>query len=232
MFTKVSQLLSSSQRTSHCIASIDAITKALTEIDNGHSLHAEEANRIKHEAIQRWRLLKSRQRDLAEIEEEIKDDVDFMVAQARTEAATWRVEARQKEVDSVKNRQRRSKERQVFDARSTLIDSLIRQDSDPMMTTPFIEMRYILDSRHPGEAAFQSLEEFEVAIRDQFASQTDATAKKMARIRWEFSFAHALHWVVRCAFGFLILVLLVDEAIHILHRAMVHPNSLWRVDIE
>ncbi|WP_159047226.1 hypothetical protein [Streptomyces sp. XY332] len=174
-----------------------------------------EAKKIKKEANARLRRLDAGE-DSAQLEAEIMNDVALMALQARAEAAAWRAEARKKEFEAAKIRIERAAQSRELDARGRLSGALIEQIDDVDLAETLRKQQAALDAmRRSSEASAASFYSLAATLPDLYAKQGDIVARKVSRIKWEFSLSRALRKSWRVTFGFFLLVLGVDKAIKV-----------------
>ncbi|KOY56327.1 hypothetical protein ADK59_19515 [Streptomyces sp. XY332] len=150
------------------------------------------------------------------MEAEIMNDVALMALQARAEAAAWRAEARKKEFEAAKIRIERAAQSRELDARGRLSGALIEQIDDVDLAETLRKQQAALDAmRRSSEASAASFYSLAATLPDLYAKQGDIVARKVSRIKWEFSLSRALRKSWRVTFGFFLLVLGVDKAIKV-----------------
>ncbi|MFD8547107.1 hypothetical protein [Streptomyces sp. NPDC059649] len=158
------------------------------------------------------------------MEHQIREEVEVMTLRARSEAARWRAEARQAELDARMLQRERDEQSRKLDELHLNNQKLIAEVSDSDLKKTMILQQRLLDlmrqRSNSARTALEVVESLDAPFRDMFAKQSDAAARKISRIKWEFSFSHFLRVAFKFLVGFCVLGLLVDAASGFFHLGL------------
>jgi hypothetical protein len=204
-----------------CSDRISSIAKATADATgNSLDLYTAEMRNIQSTASRRMHAVASDQK-ASEVEGQIREDVELLILRARAEAARWRAEARKKELEREVLQRRRAKQAREFEERRAKSDELIDLISDPSLRESAKQQQELLNVMHErsGEAriTLETVEAADIHFHDLFARQSDAAARKVSRIRWEFSFSRLLKITFVFLASFCLLGLGVEMVIDLFH---------------